>query len=135
MDRRTCSNLLSLRKLRKMAVITQTVSAKTATAAINLTRTTLTASDTLVYAPGAGQVLQLYNTTASPVVVTLTGDAPTPLNPSGYGGQVTTTGGKAVTVPASGWTHVSLDAISAFITGVNPVAVTGGTGVVAALYN
>jgi hypothetical protein len=118
-----------------MAAITQTVGVKLASAPINLTRTTLTASDTLVYGAGAGQVLQLYNTTASPVVVTLTGDAPTPLNPAGYGGAVTTTGGKAVTVPASGWTNVSLDAISAFITGVNPVAVTGGTGVIAALYN
>lgn len=118
-----------------MAAITQTVSAKSSTAALNLTRTTLTASDTLVFAPGAGQVLQLFNTTASPVTVTLTGDTPTGVNPPGYGGTVPTTGGKAVTVPASGWTYLHLDAISAFIAGVNPVAVTGGTGLTAVLYN
>lgn len=118
-----------------MALITQTNNAKSSTAAFNLTVTTLTASDTLVFSSGAGQVLQLFNTTASPVVVTLTGDTPTALSPAGYGGTVTTTGGKAVTVPASGWTYVHLDAISAFITGTNPVAVTGGTGVKAALYN
>ncbi len=118
-----------------MAAITQTQNAKSSTAALNLTPTTLTASDTLVFVQGSGQVLQLFNTTGSIVTVTLTGDVPTPLNPAGYGGTVSTSGGKAVAVPANGWTYLHLDAISAFITGVNPVAVTGGTGVKAALYN
>ena len=118
-----------------MAAITQTVSAKSSTAPFNLTVTTLTASDTLVYSAGAGQVLQLFNTTASPVIVTLTGDSPTGVTPPGYGGTVATTGGKAVTVPASGWTYLHLDAIQAFINSATPVTVTGGTGVKAALYN
>lgn len=118
-----------------MALIAQSQNAKSSTAAFNLTPATLTASDTLVYAQGAGQVLQLFNTTAAIVTVTLTGSAPTPLSPAGYGGTVSTSGGKAVAVPANGWTYVNLDAISAFITGAAPVAVTGGVGVKAALYN
>lgn len=117
-----------------MAVITQATGAKTATAAFNLTPTTLTASDTLTYVPGSGQVIQLYNTTGSIVTVTFTGDAPTPLNPTGYGGSVSTSGGKAVAVPANGWTFLTLDSIGLFITGTT-VTVTGGTGVKAALYN
>lgn len=116
-----------------MAVITQTNGVSTSNGPINVTRTTLTASDTLTYQFGGAQVLELYNTTASPVVVTLVGSAPTPVTPDGYGGTVSTSAGKAVTVPASGWTVLSLDTISAFLAGSGTVTATGGTGVIAAL--
>lgn len=120
-----------------MAVIAATsgVLGSGSNGAVNLTRTTLTASDTFTYVQGAGQVLSLYNTTASLVTVTLVGSAPTPLTPSGFGGTVSTAGGKAIAVPASGWTSVELDDIWAFLTGNGTVTATGGTGLVAALYN
>ena len=120
-----------------MAVITLTtgVSNKGSNGAVNLTRTALTASDTLSYVQGSGQVLHLYNTTAAIVTVTLVGTAPTTLSPDGYGGTLSTAGGKAVAVPANGWTVLELDDIWAFLTGSGTVTVTNGTGVVASLYN
>ncbi len=119
-----------------MAVIAQTngVKGKNSAGPVNLTRTTLTASDTLTFQRGADQSLMLYNTTASPVVITMLGTAPTPLSVDGYGGTIDTSAGKAVTVPASGLTLVELDDIWAFLTGTNVVTLTGGTGVVAALF-
>lgn len=119
-----------------MAAITANtgVKDKGSSAPVNLTRTTLTASDTLSFVQGAGQVLHLYNTTASIVNVTLVGTAPTTLTPDGYGGTVSTAAGKVVAVPASGWTVVELDDIWAFLTGSGVVTLTNGTGLVAALY-
>lgn len=117
-----------------MAVITQTLGVSTSAAPINPTRTTLTASDTLTYVVGAGQYLSLDNTTASPVVVTLTGSAPSASIPVPRLGNVSATGGKAVTVPASGETVIRLDSIGAYLDGSGTVTVTGGTGLVAILY-
>lgn len=119
-----------------MAVIAQTngVIQQSSSGPVNLTRTTMTASDTLTYVQGSGQTLQLYNTTASAVTVTLVGSAPTPLTPSGYGGTVSTSAGKAITVPANGWTVIELDDIWAFLTGSGTVTLTNGTGLTAALY-
>lgn len=119
-----------------MATIVQTNGVKgvASNGAVNLTRTALTSSDTLTYSGGANQTLMLYNTTASPVVLTLAGDAPVAIPVPGYGGSVSTAGGKAITVPASGQTHLDLDDISAFLAGSGAVAATGGTGLVATLY-
>lgn len=119
-----------------MATIVQTTGVKgsNSNGAVNLTRTALTASDTLTFQNGGGQTLSLYNTTASPVVVTLTGSAPSPIVPAGYGGSISTSAGKAVTVPASGWTSLELDDIWPYLDGSGAVTVTGGTGLVAALF-
>ncbi len=116
-----------------MAALTQ-VSATTSDRAVNLTRLALGASDTLTYVSGANQYVGMYNTTASPVVVAFTGTAPTTLTIQGYGGDVSTSGGKAITVPASGFTLLNLDDIGAFLTGTGTVTVTGGTGVTAVLF-
>lgn len=116
-----------------MAVIAQTSGVFSSDRAINMTRTALGASDTLTYVDGGGQVLFMYNTTASPVVVTLTGSAPVALTVPGLGGDVTTSAGKAVTVPASGSTYLNLDKIKAYLGGNGTVTVTGGTGVTVAL--
>jgi len=117
-----------------MAVITQVNGVRDANGAVNVTRTTLSASDSLTFQQGSDQILLLYNTTASPVVVTLTGTAPVSLNPDGFGGTISTAGGKAVTVPASGSTLLELDDIWAFLAGTGAVTVTGGTGLTAHLY-
>jgi hypothetical protein len=110
-----------------MAVIAQTAFNKTSNGPITVTRTVLSASDTLVYTPGA--VLELFNTTASPVVVTIDGSGATTISPTGYGGTVDISAGKAITVGASSTVYVQLDSIAAFLAGT--VAVTGGVGVTA----
>lgn len=116
-----------------MALIAQTSGVLAGGVPVNVTRTTLTASDTLVYVFGGRQILSLVNGTGSPVVVTLTGSAP--LSPTIPGlGTVSAAGGKAITVPANGVTLVDLDDISAYIAGAAAVAVTGGVGVLAHLY-
>ena len=117
-----------------MAVITQTNGVVASGAPVNVTRTALTTSDTLTFVRGSNQRLFLYNTTASAVTVTLTGTAPVSLTPAGYGGTISTAGGKAITVPASGTTFFELDDIWAFIEGNGTVTVTNGTGLTAHLY-
>lgn len=115
-----------------MAAITQTTPATEAGTATTITRTILSASDTLTYTQGARQFLFLYNTTASPVVVTLTGSAATTISPPGYGGTISVASGKAITVPASSSVLLELDDIYEYLKG--NVTVTGGTGVTAHLY-
>jgi hypothetical protein len=114
-----------------MAAITQSAVAGV-NGPVNVTRTTLGASDTLTYSSGTRQMLDLVNTTGSPVVVTITGSTATTISPDGYGGTISVASGKAITVPANGQTIVNLDTISAYLSG--SVTVTGGTGVIAALY-
>jgi len=112
-----------------MATIAQT-KVKGAGAAVTVAVTTLTASDTLTYVAGSGQVLNLFNTTASPVVITVDGSLGTTVSVKGYG-SVSVAAGKELTVAANGTLAVELDAISAFLVGT--VAVTGGVGVTASL--
>jgi hypothetical protein len=100
--------------------------------AVPLTRTAMTASDTLSYVQGSGQVLFMYNTTASAIPVTIAGSLAGNLQPAGYGGVISLAGGKVVTVPASGSTYLQLDDIAAYLPGT--VTLTGGTGITAHLY-
>lgn len=116
-----------------MAVIVQTSPVKGTGTPSNLTRSVLSASDTLTYNQGSKQVLVLFNTTAAAVTVTLTGSLASTVTPPGFGGTVSVAGGKAIIVPASGTTHVELDDIYAFLQG--NVTVTNGTGLTAHLYN
>ena len=96
------------------------------------TKTILSAADTLVYTADVGQKLEMYNITASPVVVTIDGSAGTTVTVPGTGGTtLSVASGLAVTVPANGFQVVHLDKISAFCQGT--VAVTGGVGVIAML--
>lgn len=115
-----------------MAVIAQTDFRNT-TGATTIARTVLTASDTLVWnGDGSRQILELYNTTAGLVTVTIDGSASTTIAPAGFGGTVDVSAGKAIAVPASTTVAVELGKISAFLQGT--VAVTGGVGVTAHLY-
>jgi hypothetical protein len=98
---------------------------------VTLTRTTMTASDTLTYSPGARQMLFLYNTTASAVNITITGSTATSVNVPGYG-SVSVAAGKVVSVPASQSVLVDLDDISAYLSGT--ITLTNGTGVTAHLF-
>jgi hypothetical protein len=96
---------------------------------VTATRNVLSASDVL---PVSSGILELYNTTGSPVVVTIDGSTATTIAPAGFGGTVDISAGKAITVPATGTVILNLATISAFLSGT--IAVTGGTGVTAHLY-
>lgn len=98
---------------------------------VNPTKTTLTASDTLTYNTAKRQILLLQNTTASPVVVTIDGNAGTTIAVPGYG-TIDVSAGKQITVPANGQAAVQLSAISVYLQGT--IAVTGGVGVTAMLF-
>lgn len=115
-----------------MATIAAT-NIRTANGPINATVTVLTASDTFTYVQNGRQLMHLFNTTASPVIVTFDGSTGTTISPPGFGGTIDVSTGKAVTVPANGTVAMNLDTISAFLQGT--IAVTGGVGVTATLYN
>jgi len=120
-----------------MAVITQD-DFGSAAAAVTLTRTPLSASDTLTYVQGSGQKMILWNTTASPVNVTLTNATPN-ANTNvpqalGFGGSIATGSGKVVAVPASSTIAIDLDDYAAYLNGAGAATLTGGTGVTAHLY-
>ena len=110
-----------------MAVIAIT---KRTEAPVNLTRTTLTASDTLAYAAGASQVIEFTNTTASPVVVAIRGSGASAVFPipGTAGTTVDLTGGKSITVPGvvGATTAINLDALPSYMVG--NITVTNGTG-------
>lgn len=117
-----------------MATIVQ-VDLSSAVSAVTATRTAMTASDTFTYVQGSGQKLFLWNTTASPVVITIdgTGGTTVTLPPSyGLGGAIDVSAGKTVTVPATSSVVIDLDDYAAYLQGT--VALTGGTGVTAHLY-
>lgn len=115
-----------------MAAMSSTI-VKDAGLPTNVTRFTMSASDTIPYIQGAGMVLVLYNTTASIVNVTFTGSAaPATISVPGIGGGFSLAGGKAVAVPATGATIIDLDDIYQYLQGT--VTVTNGTGLVAMLY-
>ena len=96
------------------------------------TQLALTASDTFTFTYGTGQEMYLYNTTASPVVITIDGASGTTVTVPGAGSATfSVAAGLTVTVPANDWQIVKLDTVPAYLNGV--IAMTGGTGVKAIL--
>lgn len=96
------------------------------------TKNTLTAADVLIYDSAKTQILELVNTTASPVVVTIDGSASTVVPVPGTGKTFDAPAGLSITVAANGTGFVVLKSIRAFLAGT--VAVTGGVGLTAVLY-
>jgi hypothetical protein len=116
-----------------MAAITQTSGVKDGGVPVAVTRTVLSASDTLTYNSGTGQVLVLFNTTASIVNVTIAGSAaPATIPVAGIGGTFSLAGGKVLAVPASGTLVVDLDDLFQYLQG--NITLTNGTGVTAHLF-
>ena len=88
-----------------------------------------TSGDTLNYIAGQGDELNLYNTSASPVVVTIDGANGTTISiPGAAGATLNVASGLAVTVPANSFAYVALDKASAYLQGV--VAISAATGAV-----
>jgi hypothetical protein len=114
-----------------MATIAQTITTGQ-NGPVVLARTTMTASDTLTYTQGTGQILTLHNNTAGALTVTINGSAVQTLNIPGYGGTVSTAAGKAVAVAVNQTVLVELDDIYSFLQGT--VSLTGGTGIIATLH-
>lgn len=85
--------------------------------------------DTLTYNVGASDDLVLYNTSASPVVVTIDGSTGTTVTVPGTAGTtLSVAAGLAITVAANSFSSITLDKASAFLSGV--VAITAATGAV-----
>lgn len=98
---------------------------------VTATRNALTTSqDTLTVTKG---ILELYNTTGSSVTVTIDGSTATTISPSGYGGTVDISAGKAITVGANATVYVDLSTISAFLSGTIAISASA-TGVNAHVY-
>ncbi len=96
-----------------------------------VTRTTMTASDTLTYNPTKNPVLILDNVTAGALTVTIDGSGGTVV-PVGGIGDVSVAAGYATPSIAAGVVHaIPLNSISAYLQGT--IAITGGTGIKASL--
>lgn len=88
-----------------------------------------TSGDTLVYVPNTNQELWMYNSSASPVVVTIDGASGTTVTVPGAAGlTASVAAGLAVTVAANSFAVVLLDKASAYLQGV--VSITAATGAV-----
>ena len=100
----------------------------------NVTENTLTASDTLTYLPGTGQMLRLRNTTAGALTVTLTGSAAVSKTYADGGVVNYAAGYSTGSIGATtGDVLIPLDSISGYLQGT--VTITGGTGIKATLQN
>lgn len=88
-----------------------------------------TSGDTLVYVPGQGDELMLYNASASPVVVTIDGSTGTTVTVAGAAGAtLSVAAGLTITVAANSFAYLNLDKASAYLQGT--VAISAATGAV-----
>ncbi|MGZ8888053.1 MAG: hypothetical protein ACXW1D_00690 [Halobacteriota archaeon] len=108
-----------------MAVVS--VTSKQSAAPISVASIPLgTSGDTLVYTPGQGDELMLYNSSASPVVVTIDGNGGTTIPvPGAAGATFSVATGLTVTVAANSFAYISLDKASAYLSGT--VAISAAT--------
>lgn len=95
-------------------------------------RTTLTASDTLVFNPSYNPVLILDNVTAGALTVNIKGNATTTIPVKGVGTVDLSTGFPVGSLAAGAFVCIPLNSISEYLKGTS-VAVTGGTGIKATL--
>lgn len=111
-----------------MATIVKTDLARGDSAALEFTA--LTGTDDFVYSNQSNEILIMENTTGSDVVVTIDGDGSSTVNCPGVG-DIDVSAGIALTVTANSFEQIQLSSISAYLQGT--IAVTGGTGVSAAI--
>jgi len=112
-----------------MATITETKLTGTGDRAI--TTTTLTASDTFEYRPGAGQVLTITNDTAGSLTPNITGDGATTVPVAGYGEVDVSSGYDLASIAAGTTVSIPLDSIRKYLSGT--ITMTGADAGVATL--
>lgn len=98
-----------------------------------VTKTTTTASDTLVYNANTGQILELFNSTGGSLTLVLKGNQATSFNVPGYG-TVDVSAGKSFVVAAGATVAINLDNFVKYLAGTSVLA-TGAAGLTAVLYN
>lgn len=96
-----------------------------------VTVTTMTASDTLTYKSGQGQILILRNGTAGPLTPIIDGAGSTTYPVQGVGSIDVSAGYSVGAIAAGAQVAIPLDTIRAYLVGV--IAITGGTGLSASL--
>lgn len=96
-----------------------------------VTMTTMTASDTLTYKAGQGQILILRNGTAGALTPIIDGAGATTVPVQGIGSVDVSTGYSVGSIAAGAQVAIPLDTISAYLVGV--ITITGGTGLSASL--
>jgi hypothetical protein len=94
-------------------------------------RTTLSASDTLVYNASASSVLILDNVTGGALTVNIDGADGTTVPVQGIGSVSVAAGYSTGSIAASACVAIPLDSIDQYLKGV--ITVTGGTGIKATL--
>jgi hypothetical protein len=100
-----------------------------------LTRITLSASDTFVFVPNTGMILELHNNTAGALTPNIKGSAPSAAFPIPGAGDTTIslTAGLTVNLGVNQSAIINLDAVEAYLEGTGTVTITGGTGITAVL--
>ena len=96
-----------------------------------VTLTTMTASDTLTYKAGQGQILILRNGTAGALTPIIDGAGATTIPVQGVGSVDVSAGYSVGAIAAGAQVAIPLDTIRAYLVGV--IAITGGTGLSASL--
>lgn len=112
-----------------MATITATNMKSPAAQAV--TKTTLGASDTFTYTKSKRPVLILDNVTAGALTVTIDGSGGTTVTPDGLGSIDVSAGYSTGSIAAGDTVAITLSTIEEYLKGT--IAVTGGTGIEAAL--
>ena len=109
----------------KMAVLTSTT-LSSATGVVTATVNTAAASDTMTYVAGAGQLVEMDNTTGGSLTLNIKGSAPSATYP--IKDTATTTdlsAGYNVTIAAGAKKIINLDKIKAYLAGNNTVTLSG----------
>ena len=96
-----------------------------------ITRTTLTSSDTFTYNADRNPVLELDNVTGGALTVTIDGSGGTTVAVPGVGAVDVSTGYSTGSISAGAKVAIPLNSIREYLKGT--IAVTGGTGISAAL--
>jgi hypothetical protein len=108
-----------------MAALTSTV-LQSATGVATATVNTASASDTLTYVAGSGQLVEMDNTTGGSLTLNIKGSAPSAAYPvSGTSTTIDLSAGYSVTIAAGAKKIINLDKIKAYLTGTNVVTLSG----------
>jgi hypothetical protein len=118
-----------------MAILTISTGVSSANGAKTMTLNALSALDTFSFVPSSGMKALFYNPTTASVSLKLSGSAPTPIVPKGYGGVINTGAGKTVAIAAGALVYLELDNIAPYLNGEDPATIENGAGVLAAIYN